>query len=159
MADKLVVNGTVRPRKAGAAIADYRVQVSLRAEVRLGDEVLRFPASASARLPGDGTLQLAVTTDGTPTGPVDISIAAPTGVEVHHEQFSLEQLTKPLRIRINTIDPVEVQPSDDPTLGARARIGGRVIDVGGRPVPPDLPVVISGVDRADGDAPPARSPI
>ncbi|MEU5941137.1 hypothetical protein ABZ807_18530 [Micromonospora sp. NPDC047548] len=130
--------------------------MTLNAEVRLGDEVLRFPASASARLPEDGTLHLEVTTDGIPKGPVDISIAAPTGVEVHHQQFSLEQLAKPLRLRISTVDPVEVRPSDDPTLGARTRIAGRVIDVGGRPVPADLPVVISGVDRSDGEAPPAR---
>jgi len=65
---------------------------------------------------------------------------------VHRQQFSLEELSKPLRLRITTVDPVEVAPSGEPTLGARARISGQVIDQAGREVPPDLPVVVWGVD-------------
>ncbi|MGH3693624.1 MAG: hypothetical protein ACRDRX_06445 [Pseudonocardiaceae bacterium] len=147
MAEKLVVEGTVRPRRSGASIAGYTVSVSLHAEIAVGDEVLRVPVFASERLPEDGTLGLRIDATGSPVGPVDMSIAAPAGPEVHHQRFSLDELSRPVRLRIRTVDPVQVRPSDEPALGARIRINGQVIDTGGRGVPPDLPVVISGVER------------
>ncbi|SCG54229.1 Alpha/beta hydrolase family protein [Micromonospora echinaurantiaca] len=161
MAEILVVHGTVRPRATGGSVEGYRVQVSLRAERTLGDAVLRFPVVGSARLPADGEFRIEVTPDGVPVDPVEISVAAATGVEVHRLRRSLEQLTKPLRLRVPTVDRVEVVPSDEPNLGARARITGQVVDQQGRRVPPDLPVVIWGVDQADGsdiegDSRPAR---
>jgi hypothetical protein len=157
MAAELVIVGTIRPRKSGAPVAGYSVVASLHAEVTLGEDVLTVPVSASTRLPADGALRLEVDPDGTPVGPVDLSVAAPTGVEVHRQRFSLEELAKPLRLRIRTVDPVDVEPSDDPTRGARARISGQVIDKRGRSIPPDLPVVIWGIHPViDGDAPAAR---
>ncbi|MGS2617826.1 poly(ethylene terephthalate) hydrolase family protein [Micromonospora sp. LZ34] len=137
------------------------MQVSLRAERTLGDEVLRFPVVGSARLPADGEFRIEVTPDGVPVDPVEISVAAATGVEVHRLRRSLEQVTKPLRLRVQTVDRVEVVPSDEPNLGARTRITGQVVDQEGRRVPPDLPVVIWGVDPAaepdsGGDSRPAR---
>jgi hypothetical protein len=150
--EKLAVNGTVRARKAGAGVGGYSVYVGLRAEVVLGDEVLQVPVSASARLPEDGQLHLDVSADGKLIGPVDLAVAAPTGAEVHRQQSSLEELSKALRLRITTVDPVEVAPSGEPALGARARISGQVIDQAGREVPPDLPVVVWGVDTGPGAA-------
>jgi hypothetical protein len=149
--EQIAVDGTVRARKSGAKVTGYNVQLNLRAEVTIGSgEVFRVPVSASARLPDDGQLHLDVSVDGHLIGPADLAITAPGGAEVHRQQFSLDELSKPLRLRIRTVDPVEIVPSDDPTLGARIRINGQVVDQAGREVPPGLPVIIWGVDRAGG---------
>src|SRR5215212_6126025 len=151
MAETLAVRGAVRPRSTGGSVAGYVVKIGLQADMTVGDEVLRHPVQASARLVEDGAFDLAVEVDGTPVGPVELSISAPTGAEVLRQQVALEQLAKPLRLRISTVDPVVIVPSEDPGLGARVRITGQVVDRSGQVVPPQLPVVISGVARADGE--------
>lgn len=158
MAETLAVRGTVRPRSSGGSVASYVLKISLQADTTVGDEVLRHPVQASARLVEDGVFDLAVEVDGTPVGPVELSISAPTGAEVLRQQVVLEQLAKPLRLRVSTVDPVVVLPSEDPTLGARVRITGQVVDRSGRVVPPHLPVVISGVARVDGGGPAGNPP-
>ena len=147
MAQTLAVTGVVRPRRTGASIAGYGIHLALGGETTVGGQVLRHPVHGSARLPGDGSFDLRIDVDGDPVGPGVLSVSAPAGVEVLRQELSLEQLAKPLRLRVGTVDPVPVEPSDDPTLGARVRITGQVIDRSGRTVPLGLPVVIAGVQR------------
>ncbi len=153
MAQTLAVTGVVRPRRTGASIAGYGIHLALGGETTVGGQVLRHPVHGSARLPGDGSFDLRIDVDGDPVGPGVLSVSAPAGVEVLRQELSLEQLAKPLRLRVGTVDPVPVEPSDDPTLGARVRITGQVIDRSGRTVPVGLPVVIAGVQPAGSDTP------
>jgi hypothetical protein len=145
MAQTLAVTGVVRPHQAGASVASYGIHVALEGETAVGGQVLQHPVHGSARLLEDGSFDLRIETDGEPVGPAVLSVSAPAGVEVLRRELSLEQLSRPLRLRVRTVDPVPVKPSPDPTLGARVRITGQVIDRSGRTVPTGLPVVIAGV--------------
>ena len=148
--ESLSATGTVRSRNGGS-VAGYAVSVELERVVGSGDEQLVVPALASARLEADGEFRAAIGGVGAPRGPVTVTVSSPQGLEVFRRDYTLEQAAKPLRIAIRTAPQVVVSPSDDPTLGARARLVGQVLDVHGGPVPAGLPVVLWGV--GPGEAP------
>jgi hypothetical protein len=155
----VVVHGTVRSRDRAASVAGYAVQVELTRVLDAGEGQLTMPSSTSARLTESGEFRIPLTGIGQPRAPVTVAVSAPQGVEVFRQDHTIEQLAKPLRIAVRTIPLIEVSPTDDPTLGARARINGQVIDDRGRPVPAGLAVVLWGVGRTDGDGPPAERPL
>jgi hypothetical protein len=148
LVESLTATGTVRSRNAGS-VAGYAVSVELERVVGSGDEQLVVPALGSTRLEADGEFRAAIGGVGAPRGPVTVTVSSPQGLEAFRRDYTLEQAAKPLRIAIRTAPRVVVAPSDDPTLGARARLVGQVLDVHGAQVPAGLAVVLWGVDPGD----------
>jgi hypothetical protein len=148
LVESLTATGTVRSRNAGS-VAGYAVSVELERVVGFGDEQLVVPALGSTRLEADGEFRAAIGGVGAPRGPVTVTVSSPQGLEAFRRDYTLEQAAKPLRIAIRTAPRVVVAPSDDPTLGARARLVGQVLDVHGAQVPAGLAVVLWGVDPGD----------
>ncbi|HEY7178799.1 MAG TPA: hypothetical protein VH305_06465 [Gaiella sp.] len=148
LVESLTATGTVRSRNAGS-VAGYAVSVELERVVGSGDEQLVVPALGSTRLEADGEFRAAIGGVGAPRGPVTVTVSSPQGLEAFRREYTLEQAAKPLRIAIRTAPRVVVAPSDDPTLGARARLVGQVLDVHGAQVPAGLAVVLWGVDPGD----------
>jgi hypothetical protein len=118
-----------------------------------------LPVSGSARVEDDGSFRIEIGGEGTPKGPVTVGVKGHNGVEVLSKEFSLESVAQPLRLEVRTEPVFTVTPSDDPTLGARVRLTGQVIDELGRAVPAGLPVVIWGVDLIDGGGQPDPRPL
>jgi hypothetical protein len=136
-------------------VAGYAVEVGLARVVDPRGGGLAVPVLASARLEADGEFEVEVGGIGAPRGPATLTVSSPAGLEVFRRDYTLEQLARPLRIAVRAIPLLEPEPSDDPTLGARARITGEVVDEHGRAVPAGLPVVLWGVEPPDG----ARYPL
>lgn len=91
--------------------------------------------------------------EGDPLGPVDLSVSAPDGTQVATRHFTLEQIDDDVRLTVETVDLRTITPVDDPALGERVTLTGRVVDERGRSVPSHLPVVLWGTGDADGDEP------
>lgn len=154
MDELFVVGGRVRPSSRGASVAGYSVTVNLQRV--LGDPdrgELITPVSGSDRVDGDGQFTVEVGGTGRPTGPVAIEVAAPQGTVVLERELTIEQASKALRLPVRPIERFDVEPSDEPNLGARVRLDGRVIDHLGRPIPSGLPVVVWGRPAGDSEAP------
>ena len=155
----LVVQGTVRPQPRSSSINGYSICVSYSEVIDFdttGDgngevDQLTVPVSGAKRLPEDGTFEMTLGGQGTPTGQARIVVTSPNGTDVSNELVPVEELTKPINLSVATVERFEIEASDDPTLGTRFRISGRVIDEQGRKVPAELPVVIWGIDRPTGD--------
>ncbi len=159
MVNPVVVHGTVRPRDRAGSIAGYAIQVELTRVLAAGDGRLTMPATASARLTDTGEFRIPLIGAGEPREPVTVAVSAPQGVEVFRKEHTLDQLARPLRITVRTVPPIQIVPSEDPTLGVRARINGQVIDDRGRPVPAGLAVVLWGVGPPDGEGAPPERPL
>jgi hypothetical protein len=77
--------------------------------------------------------------------PVHLSANAPTGVEVGSQD--LADVSGPVDIAVTPVSATPVKPSDDPTLGRRERLTGRVMDQEGRAAPAGLLVVVWAVPK------------
>src|SRR4051794_11949201 len=102
MADPLVAEGTVRARRAGASVAGYVLDVRLRADVPVGADHLFVPLPGPARLSDDGSFRMVLDAPGSPVGPAELTVSSPTGAEVHRQQFSLDELARPIALRVAT---------------------------------------------------------
>ncbi len=156
---ELVVRGRVRPRTRSGDVDGYTIRVSFDQVVMIDDDPLVVPVSGSARLGRDGEFEVSLGAAGEPTDPVHIAVVAPNGTAVFEDHVAVASLAKPLRLQVPTLERFTIAPSDDPTLGVRARITGRVIDVRGRPVASELPVVVWGIDPSDDATEPAPRPL
>ncbi len=156
MADPLVVHGRARARNRAGSVDGYAVHVALMRAIGADDEALEVPETRSARLDESGEFRVELTGLGVPRGPATVSVSTPQGLEVSSEEYTLEQLARPLRIPVRTPPRIVVAPSDDPTLGSRTRLTGQVVDRSGRTVPTQLSVVVWGVGRPNGSRPVER---
>jgi hypothetical protein len=153
----MVVAGTVRPRRSVASVAGYSVEAHVQRLVAEAGESFQVHVSGHARLDDTGEFSMAIGGPGDPVDPVSLTVSAPDGTSVFSAELTLAEAGKPLRLRVATQPTFEIEPSDDPTLGARTRLTGEVIDTHGREVPSALPVVIWATDPpANGSEPPAR---
>jgi hypothetical protein len=153
----IVIQGILRPSQEDQSTANYSVEVRLasiiKAEAGSKDQViLDIPIAASGRAGADGNFRVVIESEGELLGPVTLSVSAPNGVRIHRQQFSLEEILKPLELTIETTPPFTVAPIEDPTLGKRIRLTGSVFDERGRIVGGGLPVVILGVSQESGTA-------
>jgi len=159
VAEPFVVKGGVRPRRQGGSVAGYTVEGRLKRVIGDAGESVEVPASGRARLEAPGTFEFAVDGPGEPSGPLTLTVSAPDGTSVFSAEYTLEEASRPLRIRVETRPKFDIEPSNDPTLGARTRLTGEVIDAHGRDVPAALPVVIWATDPSANGAQPAPRPL
>lgn len=142
----LDLRGTVtstRPRKAPAT--GYVVDVALAFERRFGDgETLRVPIGGSARVGEGGSwaMRIAAEGEGDPHGPADLRVSSPDGVEVLRASLTIDEITRPIALRVRTVDVPGFEPADDPAAGERPPLTGRIVDEEGRETPARLAVAI-----------------
>jgi hypothetical protein len=67
--------------------------------------------------------------------------------------FVIQGTVTPRRPKASTTGYATVTPVDDPALGERTTLTGRVVDIDGSSVAAHLPVVIRGAPADDADAP------
>ena len=151
------VRGHITARRRGTSTSGYAVVARLHRIVTLSghhkDETMTVPVSGSARVKPDGAFDILIEGDGQPLGPIDLSVSAPDGTQVATRSYTLDQIKKGIRLAVETVQLRRVTPVDDPDLGERTSLTGRVVDERGRSVPPHLPVVIWATGTADGDQP------
>jgi hypothetical protein len=148
-----IIRGTLRPRSSDGSVAGYRVTASY--QVLLGrdeDDRLLAPASRSVRVGDDGRFEIDLDAGpGEPTEPIDLVVAAPTGRELLERTLTFDTLSRQLRLRIASVRPETIEPSDDPAKGSRLRLTGRVVDRAGGAVPAGLPVVVLARSEPEDD--------
>jgi hypothetical protein len=148
---EFVVHGTVTStRRTGeTSTAGYAVDATIFREITLGEgappPTITIPAAGTTRVDANGNFRLVVGGEGEPVGPVELVVSAPDGTRVANRSLTLDQATKAQRLRVTTIELRTISPTDDPALGVRATLSGRVVDTRGRAIPARLPVVIWGV--------------
>ncbi|MFI0446842.1 hypothetical protein [Actinomadura sp. 6N118] len=154
-----IVRGQVRAPGAGDW-SGHRVELSFR-EVTLVDRGPELPPeqvmvvrSTAAALPAGGSFELRLADIKLVSVPITITVTTPDGTELVRRSLTVQQLQQEIVLEATPATPFVIRPSDDPTLGAKVRITGRVIDELGREVPPGLPVVIRGVPKETPAAPP-----
>ncbi len=105
------------------------------------------PTRQSTAAAPDGTYTITLPEAGTWSGPLALSVTALSGVTLGSvDGLAADGTLTRIDIAIAAdTDPVVVQPSDDPTLGAVARFSGRVITSAGEPQRAGLLVVLWGV--------------
>jgi hypothetical protein len=149
----VTIHGTVTstPRAGDTSTAGYGVDATLLRLIRLGEdanaETLTTPAAGTTRVADNGTFRLAIDGEGEALGPVDLTVAAPDGTVVARRSLSLQEATKPQKLRVSTLIRRTITAVDDPAVGERVILSGRVIDLAGRNVPGGLPVVLWGVPQ------------
>jgi hypothetical protein len=159
----LVIQGMVVPRRRteSASTAGYAVTAQLHRNVALtpddSEEVITVPAAGSTRVSQDRSFRIEIGGEGDPVGPVEVTVSAPDGTRLASRQLTLNEAAQPLRLAVETVERHVVTPADDPALGTRVTLAGRVVDITGRPVPTHLPVVIWGAP--DGDEAAELAPI
>src|SRR5688500_18849632 len=124
----LRVAGTVTTTTPPESIAGYVVAIALNRALGDRGEELLLPVSSYARVDAAGDFIVEVGGEGVPRGPAVVTVAAPAGIEVFRQLFELQALEMPLALAVTPIPRVRLQPSEDPTLGARIRLHGQVID-------------------------------
>ena len=158
--DELSVSGIVRAAGAaadGQAVGGYRVGAQLIRQVKIDpkrDDTIDVPVSASGVVDADGAFAFAVAGEGTPRGPVSVTVAAPDGAQVLVKAFDLPALARPLSLRVPALPSFDIGLSADPARGGRLSLTGRVIDTRGRSVPAGVPVVLWVVAADDAAAAP-----
>ncbi|QEA39673.1 hypothetical protein FGL86_11730 [Pistricoccus aurantiacus] len=157
----VTVNGKLISTTENVPVEHHSVRadlfVALTVEPDDGESTrIRTPVSGVARASADGSFRISFDVDGELQGPVQFVVSAPNGLVVDRRELSLDDIANPVQIEIQPTSPFTIDESNVPGLGERQRVNGRIIDVTGLRVPPKLPVVIWGVDRVDGEAPPPR---
>ncbi len=152
-----VIKGHILPKRQDTSTAGYGVVARMHRVVTLGAgdnaETVTVPVSGSARVGPDTAFQLTIDGEGDPLGPVDLSVSAPDGTQVATRQFTLDEASDDIRLTVETVDLRTITPVDDPALGERVTLTGRVVDERGRTVPSHLPVVLWGTGDAEGAEP------
>lgn len=111
--------------------------------------------SVSADASGTGAVELNLP-DGR-VGDVSLTASAPDGTEVGRATIAEADLGRPFDLTVETVAPVQIEPSTVPDLGRRERLIGRVLDPEGTGAPAGLLVVIWAV--AQGSAPSDAFPL
>ncbi|MDQ3662213.1 MAG: hypothetical protein M3454_14380, partial [Actinomycetota bacterium] len=146
-----VVEGTVTStrRTGDTSTAGYGVDASMFRRVAVGEGTpptsITIPAAGTARVDTSGSFRLAVGGEGDPVGPLELVVSAPDGTRVASRSLTLDKAAKVQRLRVATVERRTITAADDPALGVRAVLSGRVVDIQGRAVPAHLPVIIWGV--------------
>ena len=142
---------------AGATFAGHRATLLFHRRLSDNGNLPAPPASVSAATATDGVFSLALPGFDEVVEPIQIVLAGPSGVELARQPLAATELDRPVVVKARPEPAFPIRPSDDPTLGQRVRLQGRVIDERGRVVPAGLPVVIWGV-AAGGDGNGAEPP-
>lgn len=124
-------------RPAGAtSTAGYVVgaAVFLEQEIGEGDEAqtLRIPTGGPARVAEDGAFSITVGDEIQPVGSIALIVKAPDGTQVLHRTLDLEDVQRPLVLRVATLQLPLVEPSLTPTVRERPTLRGRMIAERGR---------------------------
>lgn len=142
----LELKGTVSATgPSGRSTAGYVVTASLIFEQRFAEGAegtVVVPASGSARVAADKTFVITIESDGEPREPITIGVSAPDGTQVFRQDFTLDDVDGLLKLRVSTIEKPDFDPADDPAVGTRPTLTGRVVDSKGRESAPNVPVVI-----------------
>ena len=152
----VTIHGAVKStrRTGDTSTAGYGVDAALLRLIKLGEDAnadaVTVPAAGTTRVAADGEFTVQVGGDGDPVGPIELTVAAPDGTVVATRSLTLEEIVKPVNLRVSTPGRRTITPVDDPALGERAILSGRCIDLAGRTVPSGLPVVLWGAP-AQGD--------
>lgn len=154
-----VIKGKVAPRRTEGTTIGYAVTARMlrRVSIDAGNpaDVIDAPASGSTRVVTGGAFRLEIGGDGQPVGPVTLTVSAPDGTQVFTRQLTLDEAGKNLNFEVETVERRVVAPLDDPSLGQRTVLTGRVVDARGGTVAPRLPVVIWGTLDNDDKTPAA----
>jgi hypothetical protein len=146
--DELPISGIVRATTAAGAVGGYRIGATLKRQVKIDaehDDTIDIPASGSGVADATGAFSFTIGGDGTPQGPLVVTVAAPDGAQVFLKQFSLDQAARPLSLRVPALKAFTIDPASDPARGSRLMLTGRVIDTRGTEVSAGVPVILSGV--------------
>jgi hypothetical protein len=100
---------------------------------------------AVSRIDADGGFRLELPDAEELRGEVRVEVQSPSGLRVGEATVALDDLDEPLLLAAEPIPAVELAPSDDPTLGRRERLTGRVLDERGQGARAGAVVVIWAV--------------
>lgn len=160
MGNALTLSGVVKPkgRARNRTVAGFRIDARLNRVIGLDGEgaaePVHVPSSGSDVIDDDGNFTIELRGDGDPVAPVTVVVSSPEGVEVHRNEITLEEAQRPLNLKVDGMQPVSIEPSEDPANGKRITMSGRVIDERGEKVGGGLPVVLWGVPASDAGADP-----
>jgi hypothetical protein len=139
-------------------VEGFRVTATLTRLVRVtdaADHPIPTTASGGGLAAADGAFELDIGGEGEAHAPVLVDVAAPDGQLVHHAEFSLDEVAKPLTLLVEGLAELLIAPAEDGTRGGRVSVAGRVVDEAGQVVRAGLPVVLWGVPKS---ASPAAAP-
>jgi hypothetical protein len=157
--DALHISGIVRPtgNQKTARVAGYRISASLTVQVSIDpkrEDTLDVPVAGGGVVDDSGAFAFTLLGDGAAKAPLALTVATPEGEQVLQRQFDLEEASRPLTLRVPKLTQVTIGRSDDPTLGERVMLSGRVIDSRGAAVAAGVPVILWGVVADDASATP-----
>jgi len=141
----IIIQGKITDAVNGSPAAGYSIVVSGSTVLKTNDiGKLTLPFSVSGRSDNTGVFRIEFENNGEILDGSLIITSSPNGTEVDRRTATAAELEKPIEIPIEKLPSFIVQPSDEPTLGQRIRIQGRIIDEKGVAIPSGLPVVIYG---------------
>jgi hypothetical protein len=152
--EELAVSGIVRAIEGAQAgtVAGYRVAATVTRLIRIDpgrDDTLPVESTASTVVDAEGRFSLAIGGEGAPSGEVTVTVASQDGQQVALQRLSLEEVRRPLTLRVEALPTLTIDPAAAPGRGERLTLTGRVIDTRGTPVPANVPVVLWGVSSDD----------
>ena len=151
------VRGAVEGTREGSYLGQ-RIELVFGRRTTVGDVVLTTTDRAGAVLPADGSFAFEIPELTEIADPVELRLLAPSGELLAARAVEIRALAKPLTLRADPVETLDIPVSTDPTLGQNVRLVGRVVDSQGRVVPAGLPVVLWGVARpVEGAEPPPQA--
>lgn len=165
VAQALKIDGTLGPAGAEVPLAGYRIELRFKRQVHLdpdeptqprtngaGDDersaetpgrTIVFDDRASTSSDSAGRFALDPGEGVEIVGPtVEFVVSAPSGETVGGETIKTAALSEPVMIEIEPMPVVALEPIDGPAPAPLRRVGGRVIDLAGKPLPTGLQVVV-----------------
>lgn len=154
MSTAIEILGTLRQtsRSQKRTVAGFRVTGSLMRLTKItpsADDTVSVVCTGSGVADEGGAFRLTIDGAGEPASPVKLKVVAPDGTQLSSIDMSLDEVSKPITLRVQGLERLSISPSGDSARGERVIMRGRVIAESGDDVASALPVVIWGVALDD----------
>lgn len=131
---------------ADHSFAGHQVAFSYNEKVKVDGadhaEAVFKPTEQRAAAAADGRFALSLPDKNQLKEPVVVTVIAPDGEQLLLREIPIEALEQEIRIEVAAKTFFDITPSDDPFLGQRPKLTGRVIDLAGKCIAADKQVTL-----------------